>query len=129
MQSTNPTCKECGTLLSGLEDPRETILRADRGELKGFCPYHDWQDLSLREQHALAEIARRKLEPLLHAASRNPDLTLCGKRGVDIPGERVFERAPSGEAGWNVDEVTCPACTDVIAQEEAKLRAMLGLKT
>ena len=65
MAYTGPTCKKCTertTVLAGLEDHEETVRRADRGELKGFCPYHDWQEISLAEQQALAAVARRKLE-------------------------------------------------------------------
>ena len=59
-----PTCKICGRDLRGLEDPNETIRRADNGELKGCCPVHDWQDIPLADQQALAEVARKKLDRL-----------------------------------------------------------------
>ena len=58
-----PVCpvRGCGSQLRGLEDHEETIRRADRGELKGYCPYHTEQNISLAEQQILAEIARKKL--------------------------------------------------------------------
>jgi hypothetical protein len=51
----------CGSPLRGLDDHEVTIRRAELGELKGFCPRHDWQNITLGEQHTLADIARKKL--------------------------------------------------------------------
>jgi len=62
MNAQKPTCKVCGAELIGLEDPAETIWRADRGELKGYCRIHHWQLLPLHEQQELAAMARETLE-------------------------------------------------------------------
>ena len=56
MEAQIPLCKKCKAPmpLKGLEDREETNRRADEGTLQGFCPIHDWQNLSLEEQKALA---------------------------------------------------------------------------
>jgi len=59
-----PKCKHCGTELSGHEDPQETVRRAERGDLKGWCPEHDWQELDIREQQILAEVALKRIPPV-----------------------------------------------------------------
>jgi hypothetical protein len=62
MNRQKPTCKVCGAELMGFDDPAETIWRADRGELRGYCRSHYWQLLPLQEQQALADIARGTLQ-------------------------------------------------------------------